>query len=352
MQTGIWLYRLYDVAEEIDLNRVEQLLSVTLPTVRLRLAKIRAKSMQLANPPVAVELLEETLYLGPWQVNVQWSAKIFDLGVVSLVMRILMPGEVDLSLWTEMANFLYNSEEVEMHFERQLATVLHSLAPALHKPAASHNMMEDFTVYYFRRWNRDWDPVPLLLAETEKISNQVRRDTLQHSFSYGPDDLTIITWDSALVYDAGGSTDIPDLLELGLAQLLELRYYDDLLSRELAQAYQDIEWAERRLGRLSQYRRIMKRLMELVVDITEIIDRIQNSLKVTEDIFYARVYSAALSIFRTRVWVESIERKTNLLRKTYSMLSEEIVTRRSMTLEVAIVLLFILEIIMGLFGHF
>ncbi|MCL4442035.1 MAG: hypothetical protein M1609_16025 [Firmicutes bacterium] len=182
------------------------------------------------------------------------------------------------------------------------------------------------------------------------MSEQVRRDTLKNSFSYGTGDLTIITWDSALVYDSEGSTDVPDLLEFATSQLLELRYYDDLLSHELDRMHDAIAWADKGglWARLRQYRRIMKNLMEVVLDITEITEKIQKQLTVTEDVFYARVYGSALTIFRTREWTDIIQHKVTLIQRNYSMLSDEVINHRSLLLELAIIALFLFEIIISL----
>ena len=103
--------------------------------------------------------------------------------------------------------------------------------------------------------------------------------------------------------------------------------------------YDSIEKADK-VGwwtRLRRYRQIMKKLMEIVLDITEITERIQKQLKVTEDVFYARVYGTALSIFRTKEWTNSIEHKVKLIQGNYAMLSDEVINHRSMMLEVAIV---------------
>ncbi|MCL5935233.1 MAG: hypothetical protein M1543_01880, partial [Firmicutes bacterium] len=166
------------------------------------------------------------------------------------------------------------------------------------------------------------------------------------------DDLAVITWDSALVYDASGSADIPDLLEFANSQLLELRYYDNLLTQEMEKMYDALGEAETiaRYRRRRHYRKIMNRLMELVIDISEITERIHNSLKLTEDVFYARVFSSALSIFRTKAWAESIERKITTIQQNYTLLSNEIVTQQSTILEFAIVLLIMLEILLALGG--
>ncbi|RKO67635.1 hypothetical protein [Desulfofundulus salinus] len=353
MSNSIWLYRLYDVAEEIKLDIVEQTLAHTKLTSRLRLSRARLKSIHIPNPPVTVELGEEWIKLGRRDFRVRFTGKIYDLGVVSLIMHILLPMGFSYQEIRDLAVYLSENEETEGItegiFQSKLEEVIKGLGKAMIHPGL-RGAEEDYILFFFQEWNQDWDPVPLLLAEPEPVSPQVRRETLQHSFSYGPDDLTIITWASALVYDAAGSHDIPDLLEFALTQLLELRYYDNLLSEEMGKMYDDIEEAERvtQLRRLGHYRHIMNRLMELVVDINEILERIQNSLKVTEDVFYARVYGAALSVFRTRAWVESIQRKLSVIMQNYTMLSNRLVNQQSVLLELAIVLLFLLEIFLTL----
>jgi uncharacterized Rmd1/YagE family protein len=68
-------------------------------------------------------------------------------------------------------------------------------------------------------------------------------------------------------------------------------------------------------------------------------------------VYLARVYSAALELFRGRTWRAGIDRKLAILRDTYAMLNGETQAARSETLEIAIVLLIVLEVIMGLARH-
>jgi len=348
---SIQVYRLFDVAEEINLEKVERILGHGRPTSRMRLARIRPKSIQLVNPPVAVELGKSTIKTGGKDLEVNFGGKIYDLGVIGIVMRVPLPPKAEYNEILDLAVELYNDESIEALFLHQIDHVRSVLGEALHKEAFS-GFVEDFTIYYFTQWNADWDPVPLLLAEKEPVSEQLHREIMRNSFSYGLDDLTVITWDSALVCDPTGSNDIPDLLEFANAQLLELRYYDHLLSGELAKMYSAIEEAEMAASfrRLGHYRRIMSRLMELIADITEIVDRIENSLKVTEDIFYARLYGTALSLFRTRTWAESIDRKISIISQSYSMLSSRIINQRSELLELTIIALIFLEVVLGVLG--
>jgi len=88
-----------------------------------------------------------------------------------------------------------------------------------------------------------------------------------------------------------------------------------------------------------------------VADSVELVERVENSLKVTDDVFLARVYARALEEFRERVWRSGIDRKMRIVRDTYDMLNAESIARRSETLEVVVVLLIALEIALALFRH-
>jgi len=351
MSNSIWVYRLYDTAEEINLHRVEEILSQEHQASRMRLSRIRPKSIQLKNPPVAVDLGETPVTLCGRTHNAHFTGKIYDLGVIVIIMRLPLPSEMKYEDIKDLSIELYNSEAIEPVFFKQLSNTRNILSAALIKEAFS-GFVEDFTIFYFKEWDKSWDPVPLLLAEAEPVSPEVRRETLRNSFSYGLQDLAIITWDSALVYDSAGSTDIPDLLEFANSQLLELRYYDSLLTVEMENMYDAIEEAEKLTSfrRLNHYRRIMNQLMELIVDLTEITERIDNSLKVTEDVFYARIYGTALSILRTKNWAESINRKITIITQSYTMLSNRNINQRSELLELAIVFLILLEVFLGVSG--
>ena len=387
MPNSIWLYRLYDVAEEINLNLVEQILADTRSASRVRLYRFPSQSIYFHDPPVAMVLDQVRVKLGSATFQGHFSGKVYALGVISLILKIDLPAEdyesiKELAFLLEAQGKIKSNEDsdnfneltapafssihdsshyssgqlnkvedgqVEALFFNQIGSVCEILAPALIKPSQRF-FVEDYTVFFCTAWQEEWDPLPLLLGEDGPFSPQLREDTRRYSLSYSPDDLTIITWDSALVYDTAGSQDIPYLLEFAVCQLLELRYYDHRLNEEIAKMYEAIEEAQQvtPYRRYGQYRRIMKQMMELVIDINDITERIQNSLKVTGDIYYARVYRAALDAFRSKIWMESLDRKVSLIQQNYSLLNNEIVNERGALLELAIVFLIILEIVLGL----
>ena len=85
-----------------------------------------------------------------------------------------------------------------------------------------------------------------------------------------------------------------------------------------------------------------------MADTSELVERAENAFKVTDDIYLGRVYSDAMRLFRADVWRADIARKLETLRATYTMLHDETHTTRAHLLEIAIVLLFVLDIALAL----
>jgi len=88
------------------------------------------------------------------------------------------------------------------------------------------------------------------------------------------DDLVVPTWNAAFVYDTdAGLQAALEIFEFANSQLLEFRYYDDLLESELARIYdtlQEPRWYDA-LG--PRYVRAARRLHALFVDVNELTDK-------------------------------------------------------------------------------
>jgi len=97
-----------------------------------------------------------------------------------------------------------------------------------------------------------------------------------------------------------------------------------------------------------KYGRLLAALQSRVTDTTDVVEHVENSLKVTEDVYLARIYAAALEIFRGPTWRRGIDRKVAIVREAYSMLNDESEGRRAEVLELTIILLIALEIVVAL----
>src|SRR5271169_3124193 len=89
------------------------------------------------------------------------------------------------------------------------------------------------------------DLVPLLSGERRPLSAAARQDLLRHCFSYYTDDMVVLTWDRAFMFEPRPDSDVIDVLEVANAQLLEMRYYDELLNDELPRMYEHVLTAQR-----------------------------------------------------------------------------------------------------------
>ena len=99
------------------------------------------------------------------------------------------------------------------------------------------------------------------------------------------------------------------------------------------------------------YSRLLHDLQRLVVDITEVTERVDNAFKVTDDVYWNRLYSAMLSVLRVQLWREGVEHKLALLRETYGMLHDQAEAERANVLEWTVIILILIEVIFALVGH-
>jgi hypothetical protein len=354
------VYRLFDVGYAIDLGRALDLLSGSAPE-RVRPVRGEAQALQISNPPVTVLLGTEALVVDGRPHPAELSARIFDFGVVSLRVRVPMPAALTWAEFTRFGVLVDEHEALSVIFAQQLRLLVDRIAPAIERHLVA-DVREDYTVFRVTRAEHPdgttaradelsgLDVVPLLLNETRPLSVEARRELLPHRFSYYGDDLAILTWESALVAEPGEhDTDLQYILEFANAQLLELRYYDAILDGELPRMYDAIAAARRKWsvfpGR--RFAGLLSRLQAVVADTTELVEQVENALKVTDDVYLARVYSSALEIFRGRTWRTGIDRKLGILRDTYAMLNDEAQAARSETLEIAIVVLIVAEFVLA-----
>jgi len=356
------VYRLFDVGYGIALDRAFDLLASAAPE-RRRPSRGEAQTIQIPNPPVTASLGTETLEIAGHVVEAEMSARVFDFGAVSLRARIGSPPGLGWSAFASWGAAVGVAPWTDV-FPRLRDKLIARIAPAIEQPVVSP-LTEDYTVFRVHQLvDGSGAPVPpatledidiarLLLGEQRPLAASARKELLSPRHSYFEDDLAVLTWGAALVVEpVRHDTDVQYVLEFANAQLLELRWYDAVLDAELP-AIQTLLVHARQgfhlFGR--RYSRLLERLQRRVADSVELVERVENSLKVTDDVFLARVYAQALEQFRERVWRSGIDRKMRIVRDTYDMLNAESIARRSETLEVVVVLLIALEIALALFRH-
>ena len=180
----------------------------------------------------------------------------------------------------------------------------------------------------------------VISSNTQELSAQQPGEELSGRIAYYTDDLTIVTWNAALV--CGAQMDnVVAVLELANVQLRELRCLDDQLDDSLQESYRD-----RRQGGRTETR--MRRIRELMLDGQAFSKAVTNAFKPFPDAFLARVYSLASRALGLKEFNQSIKDKLSLLNTLYTTLSDEAEHERSMRLEWIVIALIFIEIVLGL----
>lgn len=352
-----------DIADAIDLPSVQALWDrqKRSASVRSKLSSTPPKAVAFGVPPVLLTLdpLELSLLGKPYRAHV--TVRLYDFGAAAFSVQV----PVTSCEWASFSQ-LVNAVDAQLGpsadspaWTQFLEQVRTALLPALIKPSPA-SLHEDYLLGIVQAFGETIpvgamheriDLVPLLSGEQRPLSEQARRDLLQQRFSYYADDLVVLTWDRAFIYEPRGDSDVVDILEVANAQLLEMRFYDELLDAELPRMYDMVEAVHHAGNPMAgrHFADLARKLYMLVAEVTEITEKVDNALQVTEDVYLARVYASALDLFRVRHVSDAVDRKLAIIRDTYAALYEEASGKRAELLELAIIVLIVVEIVIAIF---
>ncbi len=358
----IHVYRLFDVGESVDLAAAEQAVGGEKSRLRLEGAQ-SGSALEFPRPPLAVVLGAREVPLAGGPRPARASAHVYDFGVVSIRYELAVPAGAALEDLVPLAEELVvnPTPALDQAARREAGELARALGAALERPH-SWEGLESYQIFFVRRFEegpvRALDvlargPVAeLLLGETSAIplSPAERQEVLSHHFTYLEDDLAVLHWNSALVVEPSGVRDIPDVLEFATAHLLELRYYDALLDRELHRIYDQIEAGGSPVKDLftRRYRRLQRRTAALLLELSEMIERLENAIKIVGDFYLSRLYLAAVRRFRLPAWQETVLRKQRLVADVNELIGDTADTNRSELLELAVIVLILLELVAAL----
>jgi hypothetical protein len=336
---------LFDVCEEVRLDELRNILGARRLGEGLRHAA--AEQLFFERPPV----VENVQY--PGQADVQVRVKYYDYGVVSVLFEFPFAGEwPDLialsSKWISGTDLPNRAEEITK--DRVART-----RPALVKPYNTW-LSEDYFIFFMREIagspsaNQLLNSCGLQIAqvvrgENSVVSDDERREVLQSAMSYYPNDLAVLSWNAAFIYDSlAGSETTLQLLEYANSQLLEFRHYDDLLTRELARVYDSLEQNSTLIGRW-RLPREASRLQTVLLDVTELTERADNAIKFLSDMFSARLYRMAASKVGVPDYKSLTQEKLRTAEDLYRFLVDQFHQSRTFWLESLVVLILLIELV-------
>jgi hypothetical protein len=220
--------------------------------------------------------------------------------------------------------------------EEEAYTVFCLASPVL--DAANHPMNAE---HWFQAHRRQVAALLTQEEQAQRLSKQEAEESTSCYLSYYDNDLVVLDWDAALLVDEPQDFDETlYIMELANLQLAELEAYDRLLDDALERSYRDL--GERPLRSRGH---TLRELREIRIDMARFNDELSNITKFFGDWHLARIYEKISSRFHLADWHRVIDGKLKTLDDLYQILKHDQNHRVMLWLEIAIVLLFVIDLV-------
>jgi hypothetical protein len=348
LQGSVLVLIQFDVCEEINLDALRDIFGA-----RRQEASFKHPApgyVRFERAPV-VEPVEPMILESGERLDVQ--IKYYDYGVLSVVFELPFSGDWDTlvriaSRWVWDTDFTSFAQKiVKQKIERARPALVKLYDSWLH---------EDYFVFHVRDIAGNPSAAELLLTQGGRIAQIVRgenvplsdgeqQEIMQSRISYYPNDLAVISWNGAFLYDsAAGAETVIQLLEYANSQLLEFRHYDELLTRELKSVYDFMDkgsgiWARWRTARRAS------RLHTVLLDVDELTERADNAIKFLSDMFSARLYKVAASKIGVTDYKNLVNQKVHTAEELYRFMVDQFHQSRAFVLELMVVIILIIDLI-------
>ena len=354
----ILVYRVFDIGEEINLEKAEQILfESTTSRSKFRLNKINRQAVIVSNDPLSIILGQHTFEIGDKKLSFEISAKLWEFGTLSITFEFSIPDGSTIDELRKLSGIIQDYDNLNLYARSRAIELCQQIHNAIGKINEINDsaVNEDFILFFIEKFERDYDDASVILSyediaglilneEKNTLSPQIYERIYESKLQYYRTDLAVIDWNSALVIEPSGSLDIPDVIEFALSQLLEMRYYDDLLDKKLREVYSAIELKEINIFS-ARYTDLALKASQRYIEIAEVVESVENSLKVIGDLYHSVVFRMASKKFRFSDWRSSIDNKLDNLADVFKLLLDNINHRRSQLLELTIIVLISLELI-------
>jgi len=348
LQGSVLVLIQFDVCEEIKLDALRDIFGA-----RRQEASFKHPApgyVRFERAPV-VEPVEPLILESGERLDVK--IKYYDYGVLSVVFELPFSGDWDTlvrlaSRWVWDTDFTSFAQKiVKQKIERARPALVKLYESWLH---------EDYFVFHVRDIAGNPSASELLATQGGRIAQIVRgenmplsegeqQEIMQSKISYYPNDLAVISWNGAFLYDStAGAETVIQLLEYANSQLLEFRHYDELLTRELASVYDFMDhgsgiWARWRTARRAS------RLHTVLLDVDELTERADNAIKFLSDMFSARLYKVAASKIGVTDYKDLVNQKVHTAEELYRFMVDQFHQSRAFLLELMVVIILIIDLV-------
>lgn len=341
---NIFIFHAFDIGEDIDLESLDKAQILT------RKPFILPKYFKRYHVPLSVELpnLQEE--------STCYSVKIHSFGTISISYKIPFDESLeDLRRQINSIDEKYHEQSIS-----DTLSLFNKIRPFIVKPKFFHLRTSYPVIQVFPKIDAivmkekyGSTVASLLRFETENLSEYQKNEILETAMGYYRGDFIVIDAEAAFVADAEFE-EILDLFEFANIQQLELQFFDKVLNNQLSVIY---EQKVKALPFAAYLPFIGTRdasnidLGRLKVDISVITERLEDSIKLTGEVYYSDIYALLVNSLDLTKWKESIDNKLDIIKDIQEVYQNQIDSIREDLLSVLIIILIFIELIVGILSY-
>jgi hypothetical protein len=346
------VYLAVDLGFAIDLAHAERILAADQIQQNFKKPRRAPEAQQLQRHSTRVAQSGFPVEVGKFRSQGPVEIVLWEFGAATIKYEIPLDCEyIDL---VALSDQLWDNQDLLHDARKRAASLLQAIEAAIDKPLLG-SRMEDYVAFELQL--PDKEPVSqfwgahaatsasILRAEPIKLSEQEIADALNLRCAYVEDEVVLIDWFAALLV----GDDMEDellVLELTIAELLELRNLDEQLDRGVDEAYTVLTRKRSWLASFSTRAADIGRVSQLQADAAVLFEGVDNALKLLGDQYLARLYRVASDRFHLPQWDAAIERKLRVLDGIYEKLANRAASRRFELLEIVIIILIAFSTVM------
>ena len=260
---------------------------------------------------------------------------------VGFIVKAYLPDVVVVEASLDMDNIL---SDTTLEFKRSL---INECRKVLGEFGCDPLFDEEYSVYCISGYSGDpevylsryGDKIAAFLKnERIALDEEEVRATLASYLKYGKDDITIVDWDGAFIFDSSGDFESNiELFEIANLQLLKSRILDYDLDERLEKTLRLVTTPKRLpVIRSGEVRKVVKEIIETrTLSILES-EAVERNIKLIGDWYSAKLYSLISKKFHLESWKAEIKEKLDTLEDVYTMATENFSVSYRATIEFVI----------------
>ncbi|MCL4220867.1 MAG: hypothetical protein KJZ65_05825 [Phycisphaerales bacterium] len=349
-----YVFFAFDLGFQVDLDTAAVLAGDSTRQRAVRARRSAPLWFDYTPPPLRLGITGTPLEVGGLATDASIDVLVYDFGAALLTYRLPLPP--DPADWARLSSALYADQSLRADATSRVSGVLDAIRPAVQRPRL-HPSVEDYTVFAATGWNADM-PLDRLLAEHQSdvarcieaepaplAPEQIGRIVAGRT-SYGTDDLAIIDWNAAVLFDPAPE-DVLAVLQHANVELLELRVLDQELDDMLDKSDETLAaLSRRRLWPVFKEHRMLARFAGAQTDAAVLFEGVNNAIKLLGNQYLARLYRLTAERLDLPAWQRSVQRKLAATDSVYQKMSDVASTRRLETLEWVIIILIALSMVL------